>query len=164
MGLEKNKTKTDEKEENEVVLNSTPAKPKRVMSDAQKIALAKGREKAHERMRGLKTEKEELKSFKQPIKSVEEEEENHEDLKQVKEKPKVTKLKHTKKVVEVEENDDDDVSEEDEKPIVKVSQGKRVIEKHYYHAPKEQLPPPPPIPQPIKPKEVIKEKPKIKFK
>ena len=52
MGLEKKIEKVTNK-------NEEPKK-KRIMTDKQKEALAKGRAKAHERMRSLKEEKKEL--------------------------------------------------------------------------------------------------------
>ncbi len=72
MSIEKNKNQINE---NLKITETKTDKPKRVMSDAQKEALKRGREKAHERMRNLKHEKEQLQQIQTPIKSVDEEEE-----------------------------------------------------------------------------------------
>lgn len=148
---------------------SKPPKPKRIMTEAQKENLAKGRLKAHERMRSIKADKEELAKYKKqdkPLKSVDSDDEGGDTPHTpIKNKPK---KKPVMKSPDVSEEDDSD--EEEVKPIVKVSKGKRVIEKHYYHEPPKQIeiekppppPPPPPPPAPVAP--VIKAKKKLNFR
>ena len=147
---------------------STP-KPKRVMSEAQKANLAKGRLKAHERMRSIKADKEELAKYKKqdkPLKSVDSDDEET-PLPKEKTKPKKKPVMKSPDV-----SDEDDSDEEEIKPIVKVSKGKRIIEKHYYHEPPKQIeikppppPPPPPAPAPAPaPAPVVKTKKKLNFR
>lgn len=145
----------------------TPPKPKRVMSEAQKENLAKGRLKAHERMRGIKADKEELAKYKKqdkPLKSVDSDDDGDTPPKE-KTKPKKKPVIKSPVV-----SDEEDSDEEEVKPIVKVSKGKRIIEKHYYHeAPAKEIviekpPPPPPPPPPPAPAPAIKAKKKLNFR
>lgn len=164
MGIEKKSAKDDAK---------TP-KPKRTMSEAQKEALAKGRAKAHERMRGLKTEKEEIKSLKQKvaIKSVDEEEGEISPLppKQIKQKSK--KVIPPVVIPPVNISDSESSSEEEEetspppKQIKDKKKGKstKIIEKHYYHDKPTPAPPPPPPPPPATPAPTAPAKKKINFR
>ena len=144
MGIEKKSAKDDAK----------TSKPKRTMSEAQKEALAKGRAKAHERMRGLKTEKEEIKSLKQKvaIKSVDEEDGEISPLppKQIKQKSKKVIPPVVIPPVTISESESSSEEEEQITQIKDKKKGKstKIIEKHYYHDKPTPAPPAPPPPPP----------------
>lgn len=162
MSLEK-KSDKNTKQNNEELITT---KPKRIMTEKQKENLAKGRLKAHERMRNIKADKEELAKYREqnkPLKSVDSDDEET--------PPPKEKTKPKKKPVMKSPDVSDEESDEEEiiKPIVKVNKGKRIIEKHYYHEPPKQIeiekPPPPPAPAPVPtPAPVIKAKKKLNFR
>lgn len=177
MPLEKKSVKSTKKKGDPLKPPEEPAKetdkgatgsprPKRVMTEKQKENLAKGRLKAHERMRSIKADKEELAKYKKqdkPLKSVDSDDEET-PLPKEKTKPKKKPVMKSPDV-----SDEDDSDEEEVKPIVKVSKGKRIIEKHYYHEPPKQIeiekpPPPPPPPVAPAPAPAIKAKKKLNFR
>ena len=183
MSLEKKSVKSTKKKGDPLKPPEEPAKetdkgatgsprPKRVMSEAQKANLAKGRLKAHERMRSIKADKEELAKYKKqdkPLKSVDSDDDDSEDTPHTPPKEK-TKPKKKPVMKSPDVSDEDDSDEEEVKPIVKVSKGKRIIEKHYYHEPPKQIeikqppPPPPPPPPAPAPAPVVKTKKKLNFR
>ena len=124
MPLEKKSVKSTKKKGDTLKPPEEPAgvspKPKRVMTEKQKENLAKGRLKAHERMRSIKADKEELAKYKKqdkPLKSVDSDDEET-PLPKEKTKPK------KKPVMKSPDVSDEDDSDEEVKPIVKVSKGK----------------------------------------
>jgi len=140
---------SEEKNFDEITDNSNSIeKPKRKLSVKQLENLAKGRAKAHERLRSAKKEQKEkdmesiVSDSKEPI--VEEEEQEIEYVYKKKEKPKSKpkpkpKPKPKKKVVIVEESssEEEEESSSDEEEYVYKKQSKK-------NKPKTQLPPPQP--------------------
>jgi len=165
MSLEKNSVKTSAKKGDELKRGVSPPddelkrgdtpKVKRVMTEKQKENLAKGRLKAHERMRSIKADKEELARYKKqdkPIKSVDSDDDENIPIK----KKPVMKSP----VVSDEEGENTPIKIKKKS----VEEPHRVIEKHYYHeAPAKEVviekPPPPPPPPPV-----AKTKKKISFR
>lgn len=117
-----------------------PVKPKRVMSEKQKEALKKGREKAHQKLKEARDalkEKNEIKQEPVPCPVIQNEVVEQEIETEIvyKKKPKQVKKKQKKQVVIVEESSESE-SSDDEPIVVRRSARKK----------KEPVPPPPPTP------------------
>ena len=141
---------SEEKNIEEINDNSIE-KPKRKMSDKQKEALARGRQKAHEKLReAKKLQKEKDIKFKEtqaePILNVKSEEEEIEYVYKKKEKKEKPKPKPKKKVIVVEESSSSE-SESEEEQIEYVRKKKS--------SKKPQAPPPPPVETIQKPQKKI---------
>jgi len=146
MAIEKNSVESDDK----------PKKPKRVLSDKQKEALKKGRERRHELMKNpkksllTKENKTEIVESKESFDDFSKSQDEPVEKEIVyRKKPKQEKKpkKPKKQVVIIEESESESSSSDDEPIIVRRSSRRK----------KETAPPPPP---PSPPKQ-LKENPKI---
>ena len=142
MAIEKNSPESDDK----------PKKPKRVLSDKQKEALKKGREKRHELMKNPKKSlltKENKTEIIPNNEIVESQDEPVEKEIVYRKKPKQEKKpKKPKKQVVIIEESESSSSEEDDEPIIVRRSSRK----------KKETPPPPPQPSPPR---QLKESPKI---
>lgn len=142
MAIEKNSPESDDK----------PKKPKRVLSDKQKEALKKGREKRHELMKNPKNNKviepkPEPEIIPDNNEVVEDEPVEKEIVYRKKPKQEKKPKKPKKQVVIIEESESSSSEEDDEPIIVRRSSRK-----------KKETPPAPPLPSPPR---QLKESPKI---
>jgi len=141
MAIEKNSVESDDK----------PKKPKRVLSDKQKEALKKGRERRHELMKNPKNKVIEPKPEPEIIPDNNEVVEDEPVEKEIvyRKKPKQEKKpkKPKKQVVIIEESESESSSSDDEPIIVRRSSRR-----------KKETPQPPPPPSPPR---QLKESPKI---
>ena len=152
MAIEKNSPESDDK----------PKKPKRVLSDKQKEALKKGREKRHELMKNPKKSllTKENKTEIIPNNEVVESKESFDDFSKSQDEPvekeivyrkkpkQEKKPKKPKKQVVIIEESESSSSEEDDEPIIVRRSSRK----------KKETPPPPPQPSPPR---QLKESPKI---